>query len=262
MSELDDVNGAHISHASSVGAYAKRMGFDDAELAVLDLLHDDIRGRPILDLGVGGGRTTAGLRAISADYIAIDSAHEMVTACRARYPGVDVRVGDVRDLSSLPADHFAFVLFSMNGLGMLGHDDRLRALAEIRRVLAPGGAFAFSTHNLDSPANHRRFALPELELARNPLRTAVRALRFARRTVKRAVNRVRYLRHEEHHREWAILNNECLDYGTLLYHVTLAEARRQLVAAGYAPSVKAFDLGGAEIHHATTDDSILYVARR
>ena len=262
MPALDEVNAANISHAGAVADYAGRSGFDAAEAAVLDLLEGDIRGRPILDLGVGGGRTTPGLRALSTDYVAIDYSREMVAACRARHPGVDVRLGDVRDLSALPRDHFGFVLFSCNGLGMLGHDDRLVALAEIRRVLAPGGAFAFSTHNLDSPANHRRFVLPELRLARNPLRSAIRTLRFARSTVRRAINRMRHRRHELRYGDWAILNSESLDYGTLLYHVTLDEARRQLAAAGYAPGVKAYDLAGAEILHATTDDSILYVARR
>lgn len=263
MSALEDVNDASISGTWSVDASAERSGFDTAERAALELLADDVRGRPILDLGVGGGRTTAGLRALSGDYVAIDKSPEMVAACRARYPDVDVRAGDARDLSALPRDHFALVLFSCNGLGMLGHADRLCVLAEVRRVLAPGGAFVFSTHNLDAPANHRRFAFPELALAPNPLRSAVRTLRFARRTVARAVNRVRHRGHEERHGEWAILNSACLDYGTLLYHVTFAEARRQLAAAGYADGVTGYDLGGVEIEagRGTPDDSILYLAR-
>nr|HEX4314956.1 class I SAM-dependent methyltransferase [Kofleriaceae bacterium] len=260
---IDTVNGTSISGVYSVDASMRRSGLDLPERAALEAIEDTVRGRPILDLGVGGGRTTFDLRELSPDYVAIDYSPEMVAACRARYPDVDVRVGDARDLSQLPSDHFALVLFSCNGLGMLGHADRLRVLAEVRRVLAPAGVFAFSTHNLDARANHRRLALPELELVSNPLRSAVRTLRFARRTVVRAVNRARYRRHEEHHGGWAILNSECLDYGTLLYHVTLAEARRQLAAAGFAGDrVIAYDLSGFAIEAGTTDDSILYLARR
>jgi SAM-dependent methyltransferase len=262
MAAISDVNSASLAAESSVDAYATREGLEAVERVVLDLVLDEIRERPILDLGVGGGRTTPWLRAISADYLAIDYTPEMVAACRARYPDADVRLGDARDLSALPRDHFAFVLFSCNGIGMLGHADRLRVLAEVLRVLAPGGVFAFSTHNLDSPDNHRAFVLPELELSLNPLRNAVRGLRFARRTVTRAVNRLKHKRHEEHHGSWSLLNSPCLDYDTLLYHVTLAEARRQLLDAGYAPTVRAFDHRGVEIERTISDDSIFFLARR
>lgn len=262
MAAISDVNRTSLSAATSVDAYAWRSGLEAVERATIALVLDEIRGRPILDLGVGGGRTTPELRAISADYVAIDSTPEMVSACRARYPEADVRLGDACDLSALPRDHFAFVLFSCNGIGMLGHADRLRVLSEVRRVLAPGGVFAFSTHNLDSPHNHRAFVLPELELSPNPLRTAVRGWRFARRTIKRAFNRWKHVRHEEHHAGWSLINSACLDYDTLLYHVTLDEARRQLLDAGYAKGVLALDHRGVEIERTTDDDSLFFVARR
>ena len=262
MAAISEVNRSSLAAPASVDAYALRHGLETVERTVIRQVLDEIRGRPILDLGVGGGRTTYDLHAVSSDYVAIDSMPEMVSACRARYPDVDVRLGDARDLSSLPRDHFAFVLFSCNGIGMLGHPDRLRVLSEVLRVLAPGGVFAFSTHNLDSPHNHRAFVLPELELALHPLRNAVRTWRFARRTITRAFNRWKHLRHEEHHRGWSLLNSACLDYDTLLYHVTMAEAHRQLIEAGYAHSIRAFDHRGVEIDRATIDDSIFFVARR
>lgn len=258
---IDAVNRSHISGVSSVRASFARDGLDGAEQAALASIADAVRGRPILDIGVGGGRTVEALRSLSRDYLAVDYSHEMVEACRARYPGVAVQHGDARDLSALPRDHFALVMFSCNGLGMVGHADRLRILAQVRAVLAPGGVFAFSTHNLDSPANHRRFAMPALALSANPMRSAVRLLRFARSTAVRAINRGRYWRQQEHHDGWAILNSECLDYGTLLYHVDAATSVRQLVDAGFAPEVELFDLSGRD-GRGTRDDSLFYVARR
>lgn len=260
MSEVDAVNRLHITGRSAVRASFARGELDGAEIAALASVAESVRGKPILDLGVGGGRTVEALRSLSTDYLAVDYSAEMVAACRARFPDVAVQLGDARDLSALPRSHFALVMFSCNGLGMMGHADRLRVLAEVRGVVAPGGAFAFSTHNLASPANHRRFVLPPLALSANPVRSAVRLLRFARSTATRAINRGRYWRQQERHDDWAILNSDCLDYGTLLYNVTAAASVRQLVNAGFSPDVAMFDLAGNAVRD-TPDDSIFYVAR-
>jgi SAM-dependent methyltransferase len=105
----------------------------------------------VLDIGVGGGRTTNYLLSRCRSYRAIDYSPAMINACRRRFPecAPDVfLVGDARDLSAERAEGFDFVLFSFNGLDYVDHEDRLRVLAEIRRVLRPGGLFFFSTHSL------------------------------------------------------------------------------------------------------------------
>ena len=43
----------------------------------------------------------------------------MVTACRARYPGVRFLLADARELSAFSDGSFFLVLFSLNGLGMV-----------------------------------------------------------------------------------------------------------------------------------------------
>ena len=50
-----------------------------------------VRGQPILDLGVGGGRTVPLLRAVSSDYVAVDYTPAMGEACRRRPCGDDLR---------------------------------------------------------------------------------------------------------------------------------------------------------------------------
>ncbi len=71
--------------------YAGDDGLQPPEAAALALVEDAVRGQPILDLGVGLGRTTGPLRALGGAYVGIDVSAEMVAACRARHPAADIR---------------------------------------------------------------------------------------------------------------------------------------------------------------------------
>lgn len=125
---------------------------DPGEEAAFAAVATDLRGAAVLDIGVGAGRTTGILRLLTGEYVGIDYTLEMVERCRRRYPGVDVGVGDVRDLSELGAGRFDAAIFSYNGLDCIDHDDRQRGLDELHRVLRPGGLLLFSTHNIHGPA--------------------------------------------------------------------------------------------------------------
>ncbi len=260
-SRIDSTNQRTMASSSVVAGYAARDELSPPERVVFDLVRDETRGRAILDLGVGGGRTVRALTELSADYVGIDYAREMVAACRRRFPGVRIEHGDARDLSRFAGGAFHLVVFSCNGLGMLGHDDRLRVLAEVHRVLEPGGAFVFSTHNRASREHDAGFRLPTLELTARPLRLAARSLRFAVRVVARARNRRRNVPHETRAADYSIINDVCHDYGTLLYYIDLATQRRQLAAAGFRAGAEAYDLAGRRIDGDSADNSILFVAR-
>jgi len=118
-----------------------------AERAALALVAESCRGARILDLGVGGGRTTPYLLAISSAYTGADYADAMVQACRERYPGVRFELADARELDQFEDSAFDFVLFSFNGMDYALHADRLRILSAIHRVLSGNGIFVFSSHN-------------------------------------------------------------------------------------------------------------------
>jgi SAM-dependent methyltransferase len=151
--DLDRLHRSTWARPDTVQELARHQGWiDPGEWTSLLRVVADVRGRAILDVGVGAGRTSTFLRLVSDDYVAIDYTPEMVELCRALHPGVDVRLGDARDLSMFEDNRFALVLFSFNGIDALGHADRARALAEFYRVLAPGGWLIFSTHNKDGPA--------------------------------------------------------------------------------------------------------------
>lgn len=118
-----------------------------AERVALALVAEPCRDARVLDLGVGGGRTTRHLLTVSSDYTGVDYADAMVQACREKYPGVRFELGDARDLAQFDDASFDFVLFSFNGMDYVTHADRLRILSAVHRVLSADGFFVFSTHN-------------------------------------------------------------------------------------------------------------------
>jgi ubiquinone/menaquinone biosynthesis C-methylase UbiE len=127
--------------------YGGMAGLSPAEGAALALVADVCRGTRILDLGVGGGRTTPYLLSMSSDYTGVDYADAMVRTCREKYPGVRFELGDARELDQFDDASFDFVLFSFNGMDYVLHADRLRILSAVHRVLSGNGVFVFSSHN-------------------------------------------------------------------------------------------------------------------
>ncbi|QFZ18862.1 methyltransferase domain-containing protein [Saccharothrix syringae] len=99
-----------------------------------DLL-GDLTGRTVVDVGCGGGRAVAELAGRGARAIGVDLDPDMVAAARERLPAGEFHVGDARALplgtgsvAGYRADKVLHLL-----------DDPARAVAEARRVLAPGG---------------------------------------------------------------------------------------------------------------------------
>jgi ubiquinone/menaquinone biosynthesis C-methylase UbiE len=95
------------------------------------------RGQRGLDVGCGpGGLTTELVHRLGTDFVAaVDPSPPFVAACLQRHPGVDVRQGVAEDLP-WGDDTFDVALGSLIA-GFL--DDPGRAVAEMRRVTAPGG---------------------------------------------------------------------------------------------------------------------------
>jgi len=145
---FDGVNSSTYRDPSVAQRYAGMQTLYAAEERALEKIAPLCRGRPILDLGVGAGRTTPFLLALSEDYLGVDYSPAMVEACRSRFPGVSFEVGDARRLGALADAHFALVVFSFNGIDYVEHSDRLSILGEIWRVLEEGGLFLFSSHNV------------------------------------------------------------------------------------------------------------------
>ncbi len=148
--------------------YAALRELQPAEQTIFNLLRDRLPKMQMLDIGVGGGRTTLHFAPAVASYIGIDSSAKMIAACRQRFADQVFECGDARAMPQFADNSFDFVLFSFNGLDYMPHADRLRVLQEVRRICRPGGYFCFSSHNLQ--AMEQMFCWKN-QLSRNPLTT-------------------------------------------------------------------------------------------
>lgn len=253
--DLDAANRATYATDGSVGWYGAQSGLQQGEQRVLAQLGVDVAQVSLLDIGVGGGRTTSALEPVVASYVGLDYVPELVREAQQRFPEVRIEQGDARALDFADGT-FDVVLFSFNGMDGVSHDDRLRILAEVRRVLRPGGVFWFSAHNRGWSRFHR---LPWQGRPRLGRVTAKKSLEAWRARGNR--RRLRPL--EEVTDDYAIVNDEAHGYGLLLYYVHPEAQVAQLRSAGFT-DVRVFDqLGEALTLPASVPDSIWlhYVAR-
>lgn len=202
------------------------------------------------------------LLAVSQDYRAIDNSIEMVDACRLRHPEIRIDHLDARRMDSIADSSIFLAMFSCNGLGMVTHVDRMQILKNVFRVLTPGGVFLFSSHNKCSRDHVAGFKWPSFIWCANPARMGVRAVRFVGATARRLVNRHRYRKHEVRAETYSIINDECHDYSTMLYYISVDEQRRQLVEHGFEENASAYDETGRSASPNAPDSSIAYVARK
>ena len=155
-----------------VDYYGQLSRLQPAEAAILGQLKDRLGTMRMLDIGIGGGRTTQHFLPLVGEYTGIDYAPAMVAACRRRFTQARRRpqlaVVDARDMGQFADNSFDFILFSFNGIDYVSHGDRLRILQEIHRVGKVGSYLLFSSHNLQSMA--RAFDYRQ-HLGRNPLKT-------------------------------------------------------------------------------------------
>ena len=263
---MDEINRRAMGSVEAVGAYAQWNELSTPERLLFERVSDEMRNQPILDIGVGGGRTTAPLLSISRDYTGIDYTEKMVASCQQRFPGVKFLLMDARDMAAFDAESFALVTFACNGLGMVNHEDRLKILDEVYRVLKRGGIFLFSNHNQHCPDHDAGMVLPDIQFSPNtswPKLVGKFAL-VAYRTGVRWRNYKRFSRLDVRNPEYSIINDRCHDYSVMSYYINYKKQRQQLERLGFQKNAEAYDLDGHRIPDDgdTTDSSIMYLARK
>jgi ubiquinone/menaquinone biosynthesis C-methylase UbiE len=121
----------------------------------------DLDGRAVLELGCGGGQCSVAFALKGARVTAIDFSDEQLKFARELAAGHGVEIEflrrDVRDLSPIPSDSQDIVF---SAFALMYVEDRPAAFREVRRVLKPGGVFAFS---LDHPI-FRKVDLSDLSI--------------------------------------------------------------------------------------------------
>jgi len=244
-----------------VAEYAWQDDLSKAEMAALNHVKDTA-DKPILDIGVGGGRTVTALREVSKDYIGMDYVIEMVEECKMKFPGVQFEQGDARNLTSFKDNHFHTIMFSMNGISMVDHKGRLEILKEAYRLLQPGGVFLFSTYNKDNPDYKKLFRFPKFMFSFHPLKLGIRGIKYAYNLMIAMKNRFKFRKHEIHTDEYSMVNDMCHNYATMLYYISQPIQHAQLVAAGFESDIVVFDLSGNRVNHDSISDSLFYVARK
>lgn len=105
-------------------------------------------GACVLDLGVGGGRTTPYLSKQACRYVGVDYAPAMVKACQEKFPSLEFVVADATDLSAFSEESFDAVVFSFNGIDYVFPEaSRRKSFEHIHRILKPGAVVILSSHN-------------------------------------------------------------------------------------------------------------------
>lgn len=200
--DVDALNKEFYLNQTAASWYATKEFVLPEEQAFLRDFSAELKGKAMLDIGIGAGRSTRFLLPLSANYIGVDYSPDMVREAASHFPGTRIEERDARDLSAYQDGQFDFVMFSFNGLDCLSHDGRLQALAEMHRVLKPGGLFAFSHHNRDRAAV-KPYSLSNLNRSKHPVRMAcniwdyVRGIMDWRRSLHCAVEEQEYaLRHD------------------------------------------------------------------
>lgn len=238
MDAQERINRAIYANPGSVHWLARLEGFvDEGERAAYESIVEEIRGSSILDLGIGGGRTTALLSPIASRYTALDYLPEMVAAARRKNPLADIQQGDARDLSRFDDGTFKLVLFSYAGIDSINHEGRLRVIQEVSRVLQPGGIFWFSTLNMDGGTPRERPWIPE----RSSRRGAVGVLRTGRDMVVSVINYARLRRKQVRGNGWQVAPFSAYSYGMLAHYTTLEHQTMELGAAGFEGTTTVFD---------------------
>ena len=97
-------------------------------------------GMRLLDVASGPGAIAAAAAARGAQVVGLDFSGAMIAAAQRRHPALTFREGDAH---ALPFEDARFDAVAMN-FGMLHLADPDRAIAEARRVLRPGGRYAFT----------------------------------------------------------------------------------------------------------------------
>ena len=235
------------------------------EITVLNELREKLRNMKMLDIGVGAGRTTVHFAPLVKEYVGIDYSPSMIVAAQKRFQNSPKKITlltmDARNMTFFPDGYFDFVFFSWCGIDYVSHEDRLKVLSEIRRLLRKGGFFFFSTHNLNSFKECCSVRFSDRSRLSNPLHDVPWRLSFL--LTNRLLNKDAWmiLRDPTKNPQHLIISEPEPPHYTLKpYMVTPIEQFRQLTDSGFR-SIKVYSKeDGTEIKNpSNTNTAHLYL---
>lgn len=222
-----------------VDRYARSTELYPAEAEIFQRYSRQFGGN-VLDIAIGAGRTTRALLHGCKRYLGLDLSDSMVEVARANFPEADLRVMDMREApTELAADRFDAILVSFNSLDYIPWKERCELLLALPGLLAPGGVFVFSTHDLASAPDQRRFQLRAdlrhaLHSAYRPRSLAKLLLRAPPTVLKAWRNRLHNRGMESTFEDYAYVNDDAEDYGLLTLYVSTTRQIELLKGSGFS----------------------------
>ena len=230
--DLDRINRRAYRLPGVLRQYGSASGWlDPGEQAAVLSVASAAQNAPILDIGVGGGRTAPLMRTISPSYCGIDYVPAMVAIARGRFPGMDFREMDARRLAFADGA-FALVTFSYNGIDSTDPAGRQAILREVHRVLRPGGYFVFSALNRTGSERLRHW--PDWSVFHGAVPSPLRLLRAVAKLLVGGINRLQgwWLAHDDG--SVAIDTLSAHNFALVTVFTSPAAELRELHEAGFA----------------------------
>ena len=137
------------SYDSAAEAYAEHLVSELAhkplDRHLLNRFAEDTRGRGLVaDIGCGPGHVARYLHDQGATVVGIDLSANMVAAAARRNPGLDFKVGDMRDLALTEGSLAGIVAFY--SIVHFEEHELAAIMRELRRVLMPGAPALVAFH--------------------------------------------------------------------------------------------------------------------
>jgi ubiquinone/menaquinone biosynthesis C-methylase UbiE len=239
-----------------------------AERLLIDSLKEEVKDQQILEIGVGAGRITPYLTALTKEYIGIDCSKSMLDVARQKFAGTNFLVCAAEKMPMFEDERFAAVVFWGNGIDEVEHEERIFILREINRVLRKGGIFSLSAHNFDWRRLIRLAAFDGYTFRRGPVHLvsslpqrlwiylSCKVIRFFALFSKR---------------NYAIfsLYGDAPNSTTPVYHISSDAQIRQLMSAGFE-QIQAFASSGVALsnptvhvdHNGRMDFELFYISRK
>ncbi|MGA3059752.1 MAG: class I SAM-dependent methyltransferase [Candidatus Bathyarchaeia archaeon] len=252
---LADDNEINYEKEEVVQIISQRAFLFKPERIALNILRNQLPNMKMLDIGIGGGRTTAYFAALTKEYIGIDYSQEMIRTCQRKFKEYPKKIifarVDARNMTLFRDGEFDFVLFSFNGIDCVDHADRIKILREIQRVTKNRGYFLFSSHNLNSLQG-----VCSVSLSSKPSKFAQNINEISRLLFLRLTNKCTWkiIRTNPKKLQYVIFNDGSYEFGLELHYIDPEEQLKDLKALGFK-NVKVYGMNDdCEVQNPTSSN--------